>query len=480
MEKVRFGSDGIRGKAGEPPFLLPLQVRIGQALGLFLLRRTHHPVVVIGRDTRPSGQDLSTCMSAGLLGIGVDVINVGVMTTPGVAFVTRMQFADMGIIVSASHSPLQMNGIKLLGSKGLRLVREEELEIEDLIERALVKAVDYPGPLGREIEGSHLYRLYIQGHLNGRAQGFLQNLRFVLDCADGAATQIAPDVLRGLGAEVYEIRHSDVDTHINLECGSEYVRSNPCQFATHIRERGADYGLAFDGDGDRLVVVDAQENVFDGDDLLFVLGTHFFRQDRLPRNTVVTTHQTSRALEFALKKVSQGIIKTVYTDNGDRNLEAVLWRNDFLIAGESGGNIIINEIDHSASDAIYTAILLGEVLVRGPRVPLIDLVEPLRKMQKKYPQKIVSFQVGQLLDAEQRNLVQGLIAEKQAFLGKDSRIRYWNSSTEPGVYRVQVEGHRGNMANDVMRAAGEIRDQILNLCRPAARPPVAGIERRPG
>ncbi len=457
MQRVEFGADGIRGYAGEWPLLPPHVVRIGQALGQFAAARSEHPFVVMGRDPRPSGISIATCLTAGLMGQGVDVITLGIMTTPGVAFVTRGQSADLGIIVSASHSPLEMNGIKLVRSSGLRLQREEELEIENLIEKALRETIPYAAATGQESEGAHLVELYVQDHVKRCPGRSLEGLKLVLDCADGAASRVAPDALRRLKAEVVVINNATDGKTTNYHCGSEYARDQPAFLTGEVQQANASYAFALDGDGDRLVVVDAKGNVFDGHDILYILATHYHSRQLLRAGTVVTTHQANRGLEQALKKRG---IQTVYTNNGDRHLEAALWGQDYLLAGEPGGNMIVNDGYHTAADAIHTAILLGRVILENSDTPLLELASDLRAKMREYPQVTLSIKTTKSLSDKEQESIQREVKRKQEFLGDTGRIRFWSSSTEPKLYRIMVEGSHSGMAQSVANIAGELRDLI--------------------
>ena len=361
MPRVEFGADGIRGVAGEWPLLPHVAVRIGEALGQFVRGRSEHPFIVIGRDTRPSGADLLPCLAAGLTGQGVDVINPGVMATPGVGFLARRLRADLGVIVSGSDDPPEYNGIKLVGPNGLRLQREEEIEIESLISELVHRTVGYATTPGQQTDGQHLIELYIQDHVKRCPAESLEGLKVVLDCANGATSRVAPEAFRRLGAEVVVINDAVEGKSINYRCGSEYTREHPQDLVEVVRRHDAAYGFALDGDGDRLVVVDPDSRVFDGNHLLFVLGMYFRSQRLLRGDAVVTTRLANRGFEEALSRAG---IRTVYTGNGDKNLEAAMWGGDYLLGGEPGGNIIINDGHHTAADAVYTALVLGGVLVR--------------------------------------------------------------------------------------------------------------------
>lgn len=453
MPRVEFGADGIRGIAGEWPLIPAIAVRIGQALGQFVCGRSEHPFVVIGCDTRPSGAELLHNLSAGLTGQSVDVINLGVMSTPGVAFLARRLHADLGVIVSASHSPFEYNGIKLVGSNGLRLQREEEIEIESLINEFSARAVEYATTLGQQTDGQHLIELYIQDHVERCPAKSLEGLKIVLDCADGAASRVAPEAFRRLGAEVVAINCAVEGKSINYQCGSEYVREHPYDLIQVMQQHRAAYGFAFDGDGDRLVVVDADGRVFDGNDLLFVLAMHFHSQGLLRGDVIVTTPLANRGLEEALRRAG---VRTVYTSKGDKNLEAAMWGGDYLLGGETGGNIIINDGHHTAADAVYAALVLGEALVQNRDAGLREMAAPLRKC----PQVTVSFKVSDRLTLGQREALQERIQGISPELGKDSRILFWESSTEPGVFRVMVEGSRESTLEEVSKTADALRQLI--------------------
>jgi phosphoglucosamine mutase len=457
MPKIEFGADGIRGIVGEWPLVPPVAVRIGQALGQYVCGRSEHPFVVIGRDTRPSGIELLHNLSAGLRGQGIDVIDLGVMTTPGVAFLTRRLQADLGVIVTASHNPLECNGIKLVAQNGLRLQREEEIELESLINEFVARAAEYATTLGQQIDGRHLIELYIQDHVERCPAESLEGLKVLLDCADGAASRVAPETFSRLGAKIIVINDAIDRKSINYRCGSEYTRDHPHHIAEIARQHGAAYGFAFDGDGDRLVVVDSDGQVFDGNDFLFILAVYFRSRGLLRGDALVTTHIANRGLEEALSRVG---IQTIYTSNGDKNVEAAMWGGDYLLGGEPGGNIIINDGHHTAADAVYAALVLGGVLVCNGDVDFRELAASLQKR----PQATVSLELPTTLTLEQRAALQEQIEHRRVELGEDSRILVWDSSTEPGVFRVMVEGGRESTPEEVSR----VTDVICQLLQQAA------------
>jgi phosphoglucosamine mutase len=431
MLKVEFGPDGIRDIAGHG-LLTPLNiVHIGQALGQFVCRRSEHPIVVIGRDTRPTGRELLDCLIAGLTGQGIDVIDLGVMTTPGVAFLARLQQADLGVSVSASHNPLEYNGIKVIGPKGLRLQREEEIEIETLCAEFPARAAECADIPGEVIQGQHLIEVYIQDHILRCPVKSLAGLKVVLDCANGAAARVAPEVFRRLGASVTAINDAIDKMNINYRCGSEHARNHPEEIARMVQVHSAEYGFAFDGDGDRLTIVDARGQVFDGNDFLYMLAVYFNSKNMLRDYTIVTTELINGGLVETLEQMG---IQTVFTSKGDKNLEAAMWGGDYSLGSEPGGNVIINDGHHTAADAVYAALVLGGVIVYNQPMNLAEIVAPLRKR----PQAVLTLHlpITPILDEDMRETIR----RTQSELGDGGRILYWSSATEPGAFRVMVEG----------------------------------------
>jgi phosphoglucosamine mutase len=447
FHELAFGLDGIRGIAGNWPFTLPAALQIGQALGQYVQARSAHPSVVIGRDTRPSGTGLLYALASGLMEQGVDVTDLDIMTTPGVAYCTRLVEADLGVVVSASHSSYEYNGIKVVNQRGLRLQREDELEIE---KRVLHCANKDPAPAdepGQEIDGHNLIQMYVEDHVKCLSHGSLAGLCVVLDCANGAAARVAPEVFRRLGANVVAIHDQGEGISINHRCGSEYVRECPADLGATMEQCGAAYGLAFDGDGDRLVVVDDACRVYDGHDLLFVLARHFSSTGALRHNTVVTTHRANRGLEASLRECG---IQTVYTRNGDKYVEAEMWGRGYYLGGDAGGNIIINDKQHTAADTIYTGLVLGHILMLNRPAVLRDLLASLHK----HPQVTLSIDVrGRSLPPRRRNDIQTAIAAQTQKFGPGSRVEIWDSSTEPGVVRVMVEGVQETPHEQVVETA---------------------------
>lgn len=452
MSRIEFGADGIRGMADRWPLIPPIAVRIGQALGEFVYTQSSEdPFVVLGRDTRPSGVSLQNCLAAGLIGQGIHVTNLGVMTTPGVAFLTRRLKAHLGVVVSASHNSLEHNGIKLVKQNGLRLQREEELIVEDLINDFTATPPEYSTDFGQESNGQNLVELYIQDHIKRCPAGSLEGFRVVLDCANGAASRIAPEAFRRLDAEVVVLNDAMEGQRINYRCGSEYVRKHPSEFADTVQQHDAMYGFAFDGDGDRLVVVDADGKMFDGNDLLFIMAEYFLSQGIIHKgNAIVTVHWANQALEKGLK--AKGI-RTVYVSNGDRNLEAAMWGDNCVLGGEPGGNIIINDEHHTAADAVYTAIVLSGILANNQGIT------PL----KKHPQVFHNLPVE--LTLAQLTLLRERVQDLRKPLGQKARIDFHPSTTEPGILRIMIEGGCQSTEEQVSKALGDLEEIVNKIAR---------------
>jgi phosphoglucosamine mutase len=458
MKRTEFGTDGIRGLVGEWPWHKPIIMRIGQALGEFIRVRSPDLSVVAGHDTRSSSADFLGDLCTGMMGQGITVINLGIMTTPGVAFLTRRVSAALGVVVSASHSPLEYNGIKLVGANGLRLQREDEIEIENLIDRVIMNSPKYVEVLGQEINGRHLVEIYLDDHVKKCPSPSLEDFSIVLDCANGATSKLAPEVFRRVGCGVVVINDSPDGNNINYRSGSEYVRAYPDELVSVVRQAGANYGFAFDGDGDRLVVVDRHGQVFDGEDLLFTLGLYYNEMGLLKNKTIVTTYLANRGLEEALLKFG---IRIVYANKGDRNLEAAMWKGDYMLGGEIGGNIIINDGYHTAADAIYTALVLAGILVQRHDIRLSGIVAQMRK----YPQEILSFAMVKNPSSLINEKIEETIRELSFQLGEGSRILFWESSTERQIFRVLVEGGIGSTKEDVTKIAQFVRQIIEGVAK---------------
>ena len=425
-----FGTDGIRGRVGEGAISADFVLRLGNAYGHALTaaalqrdREWRKPVVLIGKDTRISNYMFEAALEAGLVAAGVDVQLMGPMPTPAVAHLTHSMRADGGIVISASHNPHHDNGIKFFSAQGEKLDDATELAIEAALElpfrtvpsERLGKAVRTRDTIGR----------YVEACKNSVPKGFnLGGMRIVVDCANGATYQLGPLVLRELGARVDAIGVEPSGLNINDGVGS----THPEHLAARVRETGADLGIAFDGDGDRVLFVDGEGRVRDGDDLLYVLACDWQRTGRL-RGPVVGTLMTNYGFERALAERGIGFIRAKV---GDRYVHQQLLANDAVLGGEASGHILCLDRANTG-DGIVSALQVLEVLQRRG-IGLADALEGMHKV----PQKTVNVRYGGGAKPAEAESVKAALAEAQRRVEGRGRAFLRPSGTEP-VVRVTVE-----------------------------------------
>lgn len=430
MSRRYFGTDGIRGRVGEGPISADFVLRLGNAYGHALRAAAaaqggewRKPEVIIGKDTRISNYMFEAALEAGLVAAGVDVQLMGPMPTPAVAHLTRSMRADGGIVISASHNPHYDNGIKFFSADGEKLDDATELAIEASLEQPfstvsselLGKAVRTRDAVGRYVEAC-------KGSVSRRFD--LGGMRIVVDCANGATYQIGPMVLAELGAQVDAIGVSPNGVNINDGVGSMH----PEGLAARVRETGADLGIAFDGDGDRLLFVDSDGTVRDGDDLLYVLALDWQASGRL-RGPVVGTVMTNYGLEYAFEKAGIGFLRTKV---GDRYVHQALLEHDGILGGEASGHLLC--LDRATTgDGIMSALQVLEVL-RRRGMTLQQALAGVRKL----PQKTVNVRYGNGAKPAEAESVQAALAEAQAAVQGRGRAFLRPSGTEP-VVRVTVE-----------------------------------------
>jgi phosphoglucosamine mutase len=436
MSRIYFGTDGIRGKVGEGVISADFVLRLGNALGRALTERNgHRPVVVIGKDTRISGYMFEAALEAGLVAAGADVQLLGPMPTPAVAFLTRTLGADAGIVISASHNPHYDNGIKFFSADGEKL--------DDATELALEAALDAPFTtveserLGKAMRARDAVGRYIEFCKASVPRGFdLRGLKIVLDCAHGATYHVAPLLFREMGAQVVSIGDAPNGLNINDGVGSMHIDN----LAAKVREVGADFGIAFDGDGDRVLMADDQGNPVDGDDLLFVLAQAWQRSGRL-HGPVVGTLMTNFGLEQALERLN---IPFQRSNVGDRYVHQALVENNGVLGGEASGHLLC--LDRATTgDAIVSALQVLEVL-RRDSTSLRQVVSVLNKV----PQKTVNVRLqGAAKATVQAESVQAaLLAAQQAVKGR-GRAFLRPSGTEP-VVRVTVEADSAELMQSTL------------------------------
>jgi phosphoglucosamine mutase len=443
VARAHFGTDGVRGVANAE-----LTAELALAIGRATARVLPAPTFVVGRDTRRSGPLLQAALSAGLAAEGADVIDLGVLPTPGVAAVAASRKAP-GAMVSASHNPFGDNGIKLFGSLGTKLPVALEADVEREISSILADSERPPrrptgygvGRIVADPEAADLYRSHLVAATDGRT---LDGLHIVVDCANGAASAFAPGVLAELGATVTALCDAPDGTNINDKCGS----TDPAALARTVVERGADLGLALDGDADRVIAVDHTGAVVDGDVLLALFAVDLAGRGHLAGNTVVVTVMTNLGFRFAMEAHGIGVRET---DVGDRHVLAALDADGLTLGGEQSGHIIFRTRS-TTGDGILTGLALADLLRRSGR-SLADLADGL---VERVPQILVNVPIPQperLADCAE---VWEAVAKAEAELGHSGRVLLRPSGTEPLV-RVMVEARLETQANAV---AAELVDIV--------------------
>jgi phosphoglucosamine mutase len=447
MGRARFGTDGVRGVANEE-----LTAELALALGRATARVLPAPVFVVGRDTRRSGPLLQAALSAGLATEGADVLDLGVLPTPGVAAVAAARGMP-GAVVSASHNPFGDNGIKLFSLLGTKLPVEVEDEVARELESVLAdpdKAPPRPtghgvGRISSDPSGEALYRGHLAASTEGRR---LDGMHVVLDCAHGAASEVAPAIFRHCGARVTALHDAPDGANINDTCGS----TDPAQLASVVAQHGADLGLAFDGDADRVVAVDHTGHIVDGDVLLALFALDLARRERLVGDTVVVTVMTN--LGFRLAMEAQGIAVRE-TDVGDRHVLAALDADGLSLGGEQSGHIIFRALS-TTGDGILTGLLLADLMLREGR-RLADLATGL---VDHVPQRLVNVPIPQPGRLSGCTEVWDAVAEAEAQLGHEGRVLLRASGTEP-VVRIMVESRAEGQAEAVAAQLAGVVERAL-------------------
>ncbi|KIQ95370.1 Phosphoglucosamine mutase [Anoxybacillus thermarum] len=441
-----FGTDGVRGIANSE--LTPeLAFKIGRFGGYVLTKDKERPKVLIGRDTRISGHMLEGALVAGLLSIGAEVMRLGVISTPGVAYLTKALGAQAGVMISASHNPVQDNGIKFFGPDGFKLSDEQELEIEALLDS---EQDTLPRPIGKDLgqvndyfEGGQKYLQYLKQTVDEDFSG----IHVALDCAHGATSSLATHLFADLDADVSTMGASPNGLNINEGVGS----THPEALAAFVKEKGADVGLAFDGDGDRLIAVDENGQIVDGDQIMYICAKYLHEQGRLKQQTVVSTVMSNLGFYKALE--AQGI-KSVQTAVGDRYVVEEMKKNGYNLGGEQSGHIIFLDYN-TTGDGLLTALQLVNIM-KMTKKPLSELAGEM----KKYPQKLVNVKVTDKHEAIANEEVQRVIREVEGEMAGNGRILVRPSGTEPLV-RVMAEAQTDELCDQyVERIASVIRERF--------------------
>ena len=444
-----FGTDGIRGEAGKFPLDAPTVSAIGFSLAQHLSKTTGKPSIIIGRDTRESGDWLERALIEGATRAGGKCLSAGVITTPGVAFLTRKLDADAGVVISASHNPYQDNGIKIFAPSGQKM----DDSVEQVIEADIFAGVDptHPSsdteaPAPEQEHGlQQEYLAFLSDHIGAGLD--LRKLKIVIDCANGASSALAPDLFKRLGADVVAINANPDGRNINLNCGSLHIDA----LCDRVVTENADLGVAFDGDADRSLFVDEKGNFVDGDATLWVLAGYLQAHGRLNDDTVVATVMSNIGLEIALRGAG---IKLVRTDVGDKYVLDELLRLNASLGGEQSGHIILPELS-LAGDGMITALSL----IRA----LNDLEKSLGQMTagfERYPQILLNVRVQEKRPFADLPSVQDAVRHVEEQLDNRGRLLLRYSGTEP-LARVMIEGeHQHQIESFAEKIASAIKREI--------------------
>lgn len=443
MARKYFGTDGIRGTTNVSTMTAAMAMKVGMAAGAHFARGDHRHRVVIGKDTRLSGYMLENAMVAGFTSVGMDVVLVGPMPTPAVALLTQSMRADMGVMISASHNPYADNGIKLFGPDGYKLSDEDELAIEALIDGEVPLAPAANIGRARRVEDArgryiHAAKSTFPGDLT------LDGLKIVIDCANGAAYQVAPSALWELGAEVIAIGVTPNGKNINDGVGS----TAPETLCETVVASGAQIGIALDGDADRLIVVDETGRVIDGDQLMALIAGGWARQGRLAGGGLVTTVMSNLGLERHLAAQGLGMVRTSV---GDRYVLEKMRSSGYNVGGEQSGHIILSDYATTGDGLVAALQVLAELVRAGaPASEVLHRFDPLPQILKN-----VRFKGGKPLDDAR---VKDAIAGAEADLDGKGRLVIRASGTEP-VIRVMAEGDdRGQVEAVVDRVCDAVRE----------------------
>ncbi len=423
-----FGTDGIRGVANVEPMTSETALRVGRALAYVFRNRRGRHKILIGKDTRLSGYMLETALASGICSMGVDVLLVGPIPTPGIAFLTRNLRADAGVVISASHNPFQDNGIKVFSHDGFKLPDELENEIEELV---LDGKIDHLRPTATTIgkafridDAEGRYNVFVKTNFPRHLT--LEGIKVVVDCAHGAAYKVAPEVLQELGADVIAIGVEPNGENINQNCGALY----PHHVQRLVREHGADFGVALDGDADRAILVDETGEIVDGDAIMAIAAQEMMHNGALRQQTVVGTVMSNLGLEVALKQLGVQLVRTAV---GDRYVVEEMLRGGYNLGGEQSGHIVFLDAN-TTGDGTVTFLSVLSIMAQRQR-PLSEL----KKIVLRYPQVLINVKVRERRDLMAVEPVAKAMSRVTAALGERGRLLVRYSGTEPLV-RVMVEG----------------------------------------
>jgi phosphoglucosamine mutase len=440
-----FGTDGIRGVANIHPMTTEMAMQVGRGTAFIFKNKKKRHRIVIGKDTRLSGYMIENALVAGICSMGVDVLLVGPLPTPGIAYITTSMRADAGIVISASHNPFQDNGIKIFSGNGFKLPDQLEDKIEELIfsdQTAFLRpTAQEVGKAFRVDDAVGRYVVYLKNSFPKEQS--LEGMRIVLDCAHGAAYRVAPAVFEELGAKVIPLGIDPNGENINFQCGSLH----PQVVSQAVKEHGADIGISLDGDADRAIFSDELGNVVDGDQILSLCAYDLRKANRLKKNTLVATVMSNLGLDLAMKERG---IKVVRTQVGDRYVVEEMGRGGYNLGGEQSGHLIFLDYN-TTGDGVLSALQVLAVMKREEKK-----LSEMATIMKTFPQVLLNVPVPKKLDPQQIPEVASLIKKIQKKLSDRGRILVRPSGTE-NLIRVMAEGEN---ARDISAYAEEIAECI--------------------
>ncbi|MGM0830989.1 MAG: phosphoglucosamine mutase [Bacillota bacterium] len=443
-----FGTDGVRGVANTE--LTPeLAFKLGRFGGYVLTKDATRPKILIGRDTRISGHMLEGALVAGLLSIGAEVMRLGVISTPGVAYLTRALGAQAGVMISASHNPVGDNGIKFFGPDGFKLSDDQENEIEDLLDQTVDQL---PRPIGADLgqvsdyfEGGQKYLQYLKQSVDEDFDG----LHIALDCAHGATSALATHLFADLDADISTMGASPNGLNINEGVGS----THPEALAEMVKEKGADLGLAFDGDGDRIIAIDEHGQIVDGDQIMYICSKYLKSQGQLKQSTVVSTVMSNLGFH---KGLEENGIQSIQTAVGDRYVVEEMKKHGYTLGGEQSGHIIFLDYN-TTGDGLLTGIQLVNIMKMTGK----SLSELAGEMQK-FPQKLVNVRVTDKHHVTDNEIVKKVIQKVEEEMNGNGRILVRPSGTEPLV-RVMAEAPTEELCDRYVNEIVQVVDEEMGL-----------------
>ncbi|SDO99685.1 phosphoglucosamine mutase [Desulforhopalus singaporensis] len=436
MRKL-FGTDGIRGVANSYPMTIEIAMQVGRAIAFIVKDKPKGHRIVIGKDTRQSCYMFENALAAGICSMGVDVLLLGPMPTPGIAFITTSMRADAGVVISASHNPFQDNGIKIFSNDGFKLPDQVEADIEDLIfsqkMAALRPVADEVGKMARIVDARGRYIVFLKNTFPKKFT--LDDFHIVLDCANGATYGVAPHVFSELGAKVTTLGVAPDGKNINHECGALY----PEKMAAKVRETGADIGLALDGDGDRLIVCDEKGEIVDGDHIMAICAKELLKRRKLKKKTLVSTVMSNMGLELAMERMGGKMVRTAV---GDRYVVECMRKKGYSFGGEQSGHLIF--LDHiTTGDGILAGLQLLSVMKKS-RKPLSEIAA----VMESFPQVLKNVKTSSKIAVDSIPGFSEAVTTFENQLGSNGRILVRPSGTEP-VIRVMVEGRDEKEINTI-------------------------------